>query len=241
MNNRIKNPFKLLILFLLPGIIIMTIYVMLLNPIVLIGYPNIVAFGVTALITLVPVFVFIMILNSKIELGRFSIKEAVLYKQPLKIKHYFWIVPALIVWAGGIFTLLKEFDDLIRVSLFSWFPERLMFSANYSSYDKPQLLLIFIVIVLVIGIIGPIIEEIYFRGFLLPRMEWLGWGAPILNAFLFSLYHFWSPWQMVTRFIAIIPLCIVSYKTKNIKVVIIAHCLLNIVGDGIAILLLLLK
>ena len=46
------------------------------------------------------------------------------------------------------------------------------------------------------GVIGPVVEELYFRGFLLPRMERLGRWAPLVNATLFSIYHFWSPWQI---------------------------------------------
>lgn len=50
------------------------------------------------------------------------------------------------------------------------------------------------------GFIGPFIEELYFRGFLLPRMAWMKKWALLVEAFLFALYHIWSPWQLVTRF-----------------------------------------
>jgi hypothetical protein len=40
---------------------------------------------------------------------------------------------------------------------------------------------------------------VYFRGHLLPRIDRFGRGAPVLNAVLFSLYHFWTPWQNVGR------------------------------------------
>lgn len=240
MKKDIKNPLSLIALFLLPSVIIFGIYSLLVTPIMSLGYPNIVAFGIAALIFL-PVFFVIILFKSKRDLGYFSIKDMISYNKPLKVKHYFWMVFTIVAWAGGVFTLLSGFDIFIKTSFFSWFPQNLVFSADYSMHTKPQLLVILLISFLIFGIIGPIVEEIYFRGFLLPRMEWMGWGAPIVNAFLFSLYHFWSPWQMITRFIAVIPLCIFAYKTKNIKVVIIAHCLLNIIGDSIAIFFLLLK
>jgi hypothetical protein len=34
------------------------------------------------------------------------------------------------------------------------------------------------------GVIGPVVEELYFRGFLLPRMEGLGRWAPLVNVTL---------------------------------------------------------
>ena len=52
---------------------------------------------------------------------------------------------------------------------------------------------------LLIGIIGPTVEELYFRGPLLPRIDRLGAWAPVLNSGLFALYHFWSPWQLPVR------------------------------------------
>ena len=55
------------------------------------------------------------------------------------------------------------------------------------------------------GFVGPIVEELYFRGYLLPRMEWMGRWAPLVNVSLFSLYHFWSPWQIVGRILGFGP------------------------------------
>jgi hypothetical protein len=45
------------------------------------------------------------------------------------------------------------------------------------------------------GLVGPITEELYFRGFLLPRIDRYGIWAPVLNTFLFSIYHVWTPWR----------------------------------------------
>jgi membrane protease YdiL (CAAX protease family) len=37
------------------------------------------------------------------------------------------------------------------------------------------------------------LKEYYFRGYLLPRMESWGKWAFVVNAILFSFYHFWQP------------------------------------------------
>jgi len=85
------------------------------------------------------------------------------------------------------------------------------------------------------------VTRIYFRGFLYPRMGWMGKATPFVNTLLFSICHFWSTWQMITRFIAILPFCFVVYRKKNIKIAIIVHCLLNIFGDSVMILMLYLQ
>ncbi len=50
----------------------------------------------------------------------------------------------------------------------------------------PRLLLFTVVLAIISdGIVAPILEELYFRGYLLPNMSALGWLAPLVNAALF--------------------------------------------------------
>jgi membrane protease YdiL (CAAX protease family) len=44
-----------------------------------------------------------------------------------------------------------------------------------------------------------VVEEMYFRGYLLPRISRLGAWAPLVNTVLFSLYHLFTPWLNVGR------------------------------------------
>jgi len=46
------------------------------------------------------------------------------------------------------------------------------------------------------------LEEIYFRGFLLPRMGYAGRSAVPLHSLLFALYHLWMPWRIVALAVA---------------------------------------
>ena len=64
--------------------------------------------------------------------------------------------------------------------------------------------------------LGPIVEELYFRGWLLPRLERFGRCAPVLNAALFSLYHVWAPWQVVSRFVAVLPFIGAVWLQRNV-------------------------
>jgi len=43
-------------------------------------------------------------------------------------------------------------------------------------------------------ILGPLVEELYFRGYLLPRLHRFGIWAPLINISLFAAYHLWKPW-----------------------------------------------
>ena len=80
------------------------------------------------------------------------------------------------------------------------------------------------------GIAGPMVEELYFRGYLLPRISRLKGWAPLLNVFLFSVYHFFTPWRNLERILALLPgIYIIQWK-KNIYLGMIPHCLLNATG-----------
>ena len=88
-----------------------------------------------------------------------------------------------------------------------------------------------IITIIINGFIGPIIEETYFRGYLLARMGIFGKFAPLINMLIFSLYHFFTPWQFLTRIIAGTPWVYSVWINRNHKIGSIVHCTLNICGD----------
>ena len=80
------------------------------------------------------------------------------------------------------------------------------------------------------GIAGPVVEELYFRGYLLPRLSRLkGWAA-LMSVLLFSLYHFFTPWQNVIRIIALVPMVYAVWWKRNIYLGMIVHCVGNTFG-----------
>ena len=79
------------------------------------------------------------------------------------------------------------------------------------------------------GVLGPVVEELYVRGHLLPRIERLGRGAPVLNTVLFSLYHFWTPWQNLARILGFLPITWAAWRHRSVQVSIAAHVTINLV------------
>jgi uncharacterized protein len=37
-------------------------------------------------------------------------------------------------------------------------------------------------------------------------MKWMGKYSVLINVILFSAYHFWSPWLIISRIIAMFPM-----------------------------------
>ena len=123
---------------------------------------------------------------------------------------------------------LRGLDQAILKSLFGWLPD--WFQINQftpANYSQPVLTVTFVLFLVVNGFAGPVVEELYFRGYLLPHIEYLKGWAPLVDVLLFSLYHFFSPWQNITRILAFLPWAYVVRWKKNIYLSILAHCLLN--------------
>ena len=77
-------------------------------------------------------------------------------------------------------------------------------------------------------LIGPITEELFFRGYLTSHYGKQNMGTPVLIALLFSLYHLWLPFNNVFRIVIFVPLAVAVYKKKNISISILFHCLCNL-------------
>ena len=101
---------------------------------------------------------------------------------------------------------------------------------QFSAASPTQRTVTFTLAALFSGFAAPIVEEAYFRGFLLPRMEFLGWVAPILNASLFAVYHFYLPWNVPAILVMWIPVAIVVRRRRNFVIGIIVHSAINLLA-----------
>jgi membrane protease YdiL (CAAX protease family) len=165
--------------------------------------------------------------------SRPSLEGVVLYRERMPVRRLVLLGLALLVWAVLVSASLSWLDALL-FEAFSWVPERFVIEQGLGSYltGYPRSALIFTLLLGLVlsGVVAPVVEEMYFRGYLLPRSARLGRWAPVLNATLFALYHLWTPWQAATRIISILPAAFVVQRTKNIYAYMWVHCTLNTVG-----------
>ncbi|MCZ7554209.1 MAG: CPBP family intramembrane metalloprotease [Anaerolineales bacterium] len=223
------TTFQTVLLHLLPGVLITIVFV-LLGPWLRQNHlPPLLGILIPILIILIPVelgwIVFMGFRRNK----KLSLEGIVLNRQPMHKKDYLHLIPFMLIWSIIIFTLLQNFDQAIMSNFLYWLPDWFQFSQfNSGDYTSSILTTTFLLFLLLNGFAGPIVEELYFRGYLLPRIEYLKGVAPLVNVLLFSLYHFFSPWQFFTRILAFYPLAFVVRWKKNIYPSIVTHCLLNI-------------
>lgn len=163
---------------------------------------------------------------------RLSLEGVILFRETISPRTLLWLTPVLVVWALTALTLLTPLANRIMLVLFSWFPQHLLlsdFAQNISNYPRSVLWLV-VSLSGLLNVLVPVVEELYFRGFLLPRMSSLNKWAPLLNTVLFSLYHFWLPWEFFNRIIALLPMVYAVWWKRNIFIGIWVHALLNSFG-----------
>lgn len=215
---------KSIILHLLPGLL-GAIGCFLLVPIVKEnGFPTIMALSLAGIFILAP-FQLGLILYHKHKNNQKLFGEVIHYLKPLKIGQYILWVFVIILLSGLAFKAFNFTSEYLS-TFFKWMPSLDMGLTN--EYTKPKLILTYAVFLVFIVLVVPTIEELYFRGFLLPRLpKSLNGFDVVMNSALFAIYHMWTPWMFITRTIGILPLVYIVKKKENIRLGIISHCLLN--------------
>ena len=149
----------------------------------------------------------------------------------------------LLAWIAFVWFVAKvPVNNFFVEHVFAWVPVNFLddyFLDNLNQYSPAFLRLIGVLFVLSITL-GGAVEELYFRGYLLPRMESLGVWAPIINVALFSLYHFWSPWENGVRLLALTPWIFTVWHTRNLYLSLLIHFIINAFA-GISLLSLILR
>jgi len=230
------SPGRQIILHLLPGGALTLAYVMLGTLFHNNGLPSVLGFFVASVLILFPFEIGMPILLERRKKRQARLTDIFVFRERQPTWQIALLIGGTLLWAGLVFvTAGSALVDPIREGLFSWMPE--WFDPGYyllsQSYSRPVRIVTWALGIVFGAIAAPTIEELYFRGYLLPRMSGLKGWAPLAGAVLFALYHFWSPWLFVVRVIAILPMVYAVWWKRNIWIGIIAHCLLNLIGDGL--------
>jgi membrane protease YdiL (CAAX protease family) len=236
---------KSILLHLLPGVFILTIIIAFSKPAFprffgfddrlgpIVGYLSGILFG------LLPIQLGILLFANKKETGNNSLSRVIRFTDKSHLKDYLIYIPVFIAYFLVLFIAIAPLiQPYIIQTFFSWWPEQYNFQLllqNPSTIaDFQGIKILGLLYILLSGILGPLVEEFYFRGYLLPRMDgYAGKWAPLVNTVLFSLYHFFSPWENLIRIAASYPLIHLVWKKRDIRFGIFVHILTNTLG-GIA-------
>ena len=226
---------KSIVLHLLPGLLVGLCYFILAPIVKQYGYPTVMALVLSGILVLIPFEMGFLLYLSK-KTGKKLIGEVVLYQKRLNIwQHILWVA-VIFVLTGLLFKAFDFTSDLF-MKFFSRIPSGYMLDMGLTEdYTKTKLIISYALFFLLIVVVLPTVEELYFRGYLLPRMpQNLKAFTGVVHSFLFAIYHVWTPWLIITRTFGVLPLIYIVKWKQNLYLGILAHCLINSIDFIIAV------
>jgi membrane protease YdiL (CAAX protease family) len=234
---------RMLALHLVPGAVGGLVYVLAAGPVMAAGFPPLMALLIAIVIAIVPFELGVIVRAGRREAagGPDRFLPAVRYREPIRARDWLW-VPVLLVAAILGFGLFGVVDGPIRDALFGWAPDWFrdpFLSDDPKRFGSSAWTITLAAYALLNVIVGPVVEELYFRGYLLPRMTAYGRWAPLIDVALFSLYHVWAPWGFLSRVAGVAPYAYVVWWKHNLYLGMAVHMLLNAIGTATVIALVL--
>ena len=228
-----------IILHLLPGVVFLAFWFIVAPLVKRWGSPVAIAGSLAILFGQLPLVLGILLYQSRKQTGRFSLRDVIAYRRPAPLWQYLIFVPLLCIWyfqASSIWTSLQN-DLFTRVPGLPRWLENPLLVIDQGPYSPLVTTITLGVALISSGMIAPIIEELYFRGFLLPRIDRLGAWAVLLNVTLFAFHHLWTPLVNPGRILAWLPIIFIVWRKQNIYLGLYVHLITNLIGNGLFVLL----
>jgi hypothetical protein len=190
--------------------------------------PNLLALMIAVLVAEVPVSWWVMVRRVRRETGgRFTLADAFPWRGRVPWWQFLVIgIPVLLfslVMMGGVG---PQVGEALRGAFFSWVPEWLVMRPDpriFAGLSRTVTLAIWVLGLVSFTLIGGFTQELYSRGFLLPRMAHLGSWAPVLNALLFAVFHLASPWSWPAFFVIVLPWALLVWWKRSIQIGLFVH------------------
>lgn len=223
---------KLFILTVVPSAISTALYIAV--GMVWQSVPSITLFFILSTLTLFTFEIAVILLANKRKYGNIGLKIAFSKYRKMdwwKILLYGFV---LFGFAGLMSITIGALEDMvfskISARLYMTLPAYFNWTNLELMKQYPKNILIFTAVFYIIMnvLILPIIEEIYFRGYLTGEMKSYGAAAPIWVSVAFSFYHWWLPFNNIFRICIFSIASMIAYKKENIYISIVFHCLCNL-------------
>jgi membrane protease YdiL (CAAX protease family) len=223
------SAWKAVFLHLFPGLLALALFTLIARRVESMGYPSIMPWLISVSLTVIPFELGYLYYEGRRRNGRPSLDGVILYRQPLNAGQVVLWTTLTFLTVLVLFILSGPVTNYLQTVVFAWVPDWFVQDTGLEGggFSRSALLVLNIASIFVFMIGIPIVEELYFRGYLLPRLARLGLWAVVINAFLFALYHFTTPWGLASRFLIALPLAYSAYRKQNILPAIIVHFIAN--------------
>jgi membrane protease YdiL (CAAX protease family) len=152
--------------------------------------------------------------------------EILSFTRKLPLRLYLMLLPSLAAMGLGLVLVLAPLER----GILDGYPASWLLPADSDAFPAPTMVAVLLCTLLVDGLIRPVVEELYFRAYLFPRLPVRGGLAVVLSAALFSAQHYWRPEQFVVILVAQLVLTAVTVRLDSVRVSIALRCLANSLG-----------
>jgi uncharacterized protein len=220
-----------IVLHLFPGAALAA-FVILVSPVLEArGIDALFAFVIGIGVVIVPLELGYLALYAKRTTGSWNVLGAVDYRERLPRRRLALLAAGLAAWMLVFITASQlVIDTWIAERFFTWLPDAILQMSVVEGGDTiaaGTLVVLLACFFLFNGFLGPVAEELYFRGHLLPRIDRFNRGAPVINSVLFSLYHLWTPWRWPSLVIGFLPMSWMAWRKRSVWLSMTAHIIVN--------------
>lgn len=232
MNRKQMTIVRLLAMTIIPSAIATALYIVV--GIYMQNIPSLDLFFIITTFTLFPYEMWVVLSANKQEFGKYGLQIVVSKCEKVKWWKVFLYGSVLFGFAGIMSATVAQLESKLTAELsdhlysllpvyFDWTNLEMM-----KQYSKGMLIFTSIFYLVMNVLICPVMEEIYFRGYLTNKMQRYGMIAPIIVTVVFSLYHWWLPFNNIFRICIFAVAAVIAYQKKNIYISMVFHCLCNL-------------
>ena len=158
------------------------------------GLPRIFSFTVAEALVLTPIELGLLLRAAHRATGRWSLRAlpaVIAYRRPLT-RRVILLIPVMLLLALAVAIAYQTMvGNPLGGGFTGIYPHWLIAGDNApAGFSQAVLVTTLLATLAIDGVINPMVEELYFRGYLLPRLPVAGWRAIPLSAALFSIQHY---------------------------------------------------
>lgn len=196
------------------------------------GLPENFALTAAFLLVLTPVELALLMHAASRAGGRRSLRSLSLvleFRRPLR--RWWLVIPIVLAAAVGCAAVWAPVGTALGGRLAGLSPAWLLPAHDATAgHSRAVVVATLLVSLLVDGLVNPTVEELYFRGYLLPRLPVDGWRAVPLSALLFAVQHYWQPYNWALIFVLWLLITSLVVRSRSLRLSIVLHTLANCTG-----------
>lgn len=222
------SPLRAILYHLYPGIAITILFIVVTPSLTARGYPPQLGILLSIILVALPILG-LHLLAAKRKEDRQTVADLNGLTAKLPAAKLFGYVLLSVVIAFILWGVTQPASTWISSKLFAWLPDWYTIQ-DFKGFDHNKIKTVLVLNLALNGVAAPFLEELYFRGYLLPRMTVFGRWSFLVSTVLFSLYHFWQPYIYFTLIVSLLPMIYFTWKTRDLRIALYSHCLLNLIG-----------